>query len=45
MITLYRGDDTGGQLGKNVKIAFHCDDAVDMDGVIVHFSLLDVITK
>lgn len=45
MITLYRGDDTGGQLGKNVKIAFHCDDAINMDGVIVHFSLLDVITK
>ena len=45
MITLYKGDDTGGQLGKNVKIAFHCDDAVDMDGVIVRFSLLDVITK
>lgn len=45
MITLYRGDDTGGQLGKNVKIAFHCDDAINMDGVIVHFSLLDIITK
>ena len=45
MITLYRGDDTGGQLGKNVKIAFHCDDAVDMDGVTVRFNLLNVITK
>ena len=45
MITLYRGDDTGGQLGKNVKIAFHCDDAVDMDGVTVKFNLLNVITK
>ena len=45
MITLYRGDDTGGQLGKNVKIAFHCDDAVDMEGVTVRFNLLNVITK
>ena len=45
MITLYRGDDTGGQLGKNVKIAFHCDDAVNMDGVTVRFNLLNVITK
>lgn len=45
MITLYRGDDTGGQLGKNVKIAFHCDDAVDMDGVTVRFNLLDVVAK
>lgn len=45
MITLYRGDDTGGQLGKNVKIAFHCDDAVDMNGITVRFNLLNVITK
>lgn len=45
MITLYRGDDTGGQLGKEIKIAFHCDDAVDMDGVTVRFNLLNVITK
>lgn len=45
MITLYRGDDTGGQLGKDVKIAFHCDDAVNMDGVTVRFNLLDVVAK
>lgn len=45
MITLYKGDDTGGQLGKNVKIMFHCDDAVDMDDVVVKFDLLGIIKR
>lgn len=45
MITLYKGDDTGGQLGKNVKIVFHCDDAVDMDDVVVKFDLLGIVKR
>lgn len=45
MITLYKGDDTSGQLGKNVKVVFHCDDAVDMDGVTVKFDLLGIVKK
>lgn len=45
MITLYKGDDTGGQLGKNVKIMFHCDDAVDMDDVVVKFDLLGIVKR
>lgn len=45
MITLYKGDDTGGQLGKDLKIHFHCDDKVDMTGVKVYFDLLGIIKE
>lgn len=45
MITLYKGDDTGGQLGKNVKIVFHCDDGVDMSDVTVKFDLLGIVKR
>lgn len=45
MITLYKGDDTHGQLGKKCVVRFHCDDAVDMNGVTVKFNLLNVVTK
>lgn len=45
MITLYKGDDTQGQLGKKCIIKFHCDDAVDMTNVTVRFNLLNIVTK
>lgn len=45
MITLFKGDDTHGQLGKKCFIKFHCDDAVDMTNVRVRFNLINIITK
>ena len=36
-VTIFRGDDTGGQLGKAIIINFHCGDTVDMEGVVVTF--------
>lgn len=45
MITLYKGDDTAGQLGKKCIIKFHCDDVVDMSNVTVRFNLLGIVTK
>ena len=45
MITLFKGDDTHGQLGKKCFIKFHCDDAVDMTNVRVRFNLINIVTK
>ena len=38
-VTIFRGDDTGGQLGKTIVINFHCGDTVNMEGVVVTFVL------
>ena len=38
-VTIFRGDDTGGQLGKTIIINFHCGDTVNMEGVVVTFIL------
>ena len=38
-VTIFRGDDTGGQLGKTIVINFHCGDTVNMEGVVVTFIL------
>lgn len=39
IVTIFRGDDTGGQLGKSIVINFHCDESVEMTGVTVRFEL------
>ena len=38
-VTIFRGDDTGGQLGKTIVINFHCGNTVNMEGVVVTFVL------
>lgn len=38
-VTIFRGDDTGGQLGKTIVINFHCGNTVNMEGVVVTFIL------
>lgn len=38
-VTIFRGDDTGGQLGKTIVINFHCGNTVNMEGIVVTFVL------
>lgn len=42
MLTLYRGDDTGGQIGKELKLKFYCDPEISMANVAVTFDFLGI---